>query len=133
MGHPYHASPGATLTRLVTQRLGQRARFDKPGTIARMSATLASPVDLDEAYRVGRAAAERAADGESDVMTNLVRRGDDPYVCEVGATPLTEVANRTRTLPDEFIGADGRDVTPAFRRYALPLLGPSPFFAYERL
>jgi 6-phosphofructokinase 1 len=98
-----------------------------------MSASLASPVDLDEAYRVGRAAAERAADGESDLMTNLVRRGDDPYVCEVGATPLTEVANRTRTLPDEFIGADGRDVTAAFRRYALPLLGQSPFFGYERM
>lgn len=132
-GHPYHASPGAALTRMATQRLGVRARFDKPGTIARMSASLASPIDLDEAYRVGRAAAERAANGESDLMTSLIRVGDAPYICEVGATPLTEVANRTRALPNEFIDPSGWTVTAAFRRYALPLLGPDPFPVYDRL
>jgi 6-phosphofructokinase 1 len=110
-----------------------RARYDKPGTIARMAMALASPVDLDEAYRVGWTAAVRAAAGESDLMMTLRRTSDDPYHCDVASVPLASIANQIRPLPDAFIGADGRSVTPAFRRYALPLLGPEPFLPYGRL
>jgi 6-phosphofructokinase len=131
-GHPYHAPPAAALTRLVGERLRLRARYDKPGTIARMAMALASAVDLDEAYRVGRAAAAHAANGESDLMMTLRRTGDEPYQSEVGTAPLASIANHIRPLPDAFIGADGHSVTPAFRRYALPLLGPDPFLLYGR-
>ena len=132
-GHPYHASPGAAIVRLVATELGLRARFDKPGTIARMSGALASPVDREEAYALGRAAAERAAAGESDVMVTLVREADAPYAWRIGAAPLAEVANTARPVPPAFIGADGASVTDAFRRYARPLLGPEPFPRYGRL
>jgi 6-phosphofructokinase len=132
-GHPYFPSTGTALTRLVRERLGLRARDDKPGTFARMAMTLVSPVDLDEAYRAGWAAAERAAHGEADRMTTLERVTNAPYRCEIGAVPLTSVANRVRELPDEFIGDDGRSLTPAYRDYALPLLGPNPVQVYGRL
>ncbi|MGH2534707.1 MAG: diphosphate--fructose-6-phosphate 1-phosphotransferase [Thermomicrobiales bacterium] len=132
-GHPYYSAPAAALTRLVAERLGYRARFDRPGTAARMSMALASSVDLDEAYRLGVDAASRAARGESDVMTALARLPGEPYCCEVTAVPLAAVANRVRALPDDFIGDDSRSVTPAFRDYALPLLGPDPFPPYTRL
>ena len=132
-GHPYHAGPAATLARQVERHLGLRARYDKPGTAARMSVALASPVDQDEAYRVGWAAAWRAAAGESDLMTTLVRVREDPFACEVGTAPLAAVANRVRTLPAAFVGADGRSASAAFRAYALPLLGPDPFPRYGRL
>ncbi|MEA2595878.1 MAG: ATP-dependent phosphofructokinase / diphosphate-dependent phosphofructokinase [Thermomicrobiales bacterium] len=132
-GHPYHAQPAVALTRLVNQRLGLRARFERPGTAARMSIALASPVDLDGAERAGRAAAELAARGVSDVMTTLVRAGDAPYRWGIGTAPLAKIANRVRAFPEPFIGADGRSVTAAFRDYALPLLGPDPFPSYGRL
>ncbi len=132
-GHPYHAGPGAALTRLTAQRAGLRARYDKPGTAARMSIALASAVDLDEAYRLGWAATERAAAGESDVMMTLDRSPDGPYRCDVGTAPLTDIANQIRPFPDAFIGATPRTPSDAFREYALPLLGPDPFPAYARL
>ncbi len=132
-GHPYHAGPGAALTRLAAQRAGLRARYDKPGTAARMSIALASPVDLDEAYRLGRAAAERAAEGDSDVMMTLNRSQDGPYHCDVGTAPLAEIANQIRPFPDAFIAGTPRALSAAFRTYALPLLGPDPFPAYARL
>ncbi len=132
-GHPYFPSTGTALTRLVREHLGLRARDDKPGTFARMAISLASPVDLDEAYRAGYAAAERAARGASDQMTTLYRVANDPYQCDVGAVPLAAIANRVRLLPDDFIGDDGRSLTPAFRDYALPLLGPDPVPRYGRL
>lgn len=132
-GHPYYTQPAVTLSRLVTERLGLRARFERPGTAARMSIALASPLDLDEAERAGRAAAELAAHGISDVMTTLVRAEGESYRCEIGTTPLQRIANRVRPFPEEFIGADGRSITDAFRAYALPLLGPDPFPVYGRL
>jgi 6-phosphofructokinase 1 len=98
-----------------------------------MSISLASRVDLEAAYALGRSAAERVAHGESDVMTSLVREADEPYVWSVGTAPLADVANQVRTVPDEFIGADGRSMTDAFRSYAMPLLGRDPFPPYTRL
>ena len=48
----------------------------------------------------------------------------------LGSVELTAIANTERHLPDAFIGADGRSLTPAFADYALPLLGgPLPEFA----
>jgi 6-phosphofructokinase 1 len=132
-GHPYHASPGAAIVRLVTTRLGLRARFDKPGTIARMSGALASPVDREEAYALGQAAAERVSAGGSDLMVTLVRESDEPYLYRIGEAPLADVANAARPLPSEFIGADATSVTDTFLRYALPLLGPDPYPIYGRL
>jgi 6-phosphofructokinase 1 len=132
-GHPYHASPAAALARLAATELGLRARFEKPGTIARMSAALASPVDREEAHALGLAAARHAGRGDGDLMVTLVREADDPYAWRIGSAPLAEVANAARPLPDAFIAPDGRAVTDAFRRYALPLLGPDPFPVYGRV
>ncbi len=131
-GHPYYPSTGAALTRLVSQRLEVRARYDKPGTAARMSISLASAVDQDEAYALGAGAVERIVAGESGIVTILRRTGDDPYACVVDAVPIERVANTVRRLPDAFIAGDGFGVTDAFRRYATPLLGPEPFPRYGR-
>jgi len=131
-GHPYFPSTGGALTRLVTQRLGVRARYDKPGTAARMSISLASEVDLDEAFRLGWGAVERLVGGETMLTTILTRTSDDPYHCEVDAVPVERIANRVRHLDNAFISDDGLGMTAAFREYALPLLGPDPFPAYGR-
>jgi 6-phosphofructokinase len=132
-GHPYYESPAALLTRLATEQLGHRARFDRPGTAARASMTVISPVDHEEAYAVGRAAAARAAAGESDLLVTIDRISDAPYRSTTGAAPLAEVANHVRQLPDGYIDASGHGVTPAFRTWAMPLLGADPFPAYGRL
>lgn len=132
-GHPYFPGPGLALMRLVRERLDLRARDEKPGTFARMAMALASPVDLDEAYRVGHAAARLVAAGERDVMTTLVREPGPDYRVTVGTVPLEIVANRVRPLDAAFIGDDGHSTTDAFRDYAVPLLGPGAFGEYVRI
>jgi 6-phosphofructokinase 1 len=131
-GHPYYPSTGAALTRLVAQQLGVRARYDKPGTAARMSISLASEVDLEEAYALGAGAVERLNGGETGIITVLLRTGDDPYACVVDAVPVERIANTVRHLPDAFIASDGMGITDVFRAYAMPLLGPQPFPVYRR-
>lgn len=131
-GHPYFPSTGAAMTRLVSQKLHLRARYDKPGTAARMSMTQASEVDLREAWELGEAVVLRILDGASGFMTALNRTANDPYACEIITVPLEKIANRVRHLDDVFIGTDGVSVTPAFHEYMRPLLGDEPFPPYGR-
>ena len=69
-GHPYPASPVAALAATLERERGLRARFDKPGTLARM---MPAPQDLDEAEACGREAVRRAFAGESDRMVTIER------------------------------------------------------------
>jgi 6-phosphofructokinase 1 len=97
-----------------------------------MSLAVFSETHLAEAEAVGREAVRRALGGESDLMITIERTGDTPYQVGYGAVPLALIANTERLLPDEFISPEGRSITPAFRRYALPLLG-DPLPEYGRL
>lgn len=131
-GHGYYESPAAYLCRLVTRELGLRARFDKPGTIQRMSMALASGVDLEEAYLVGRHAVKYAVEGRTGQMVVLVRENGSGYRCTTDSAPLEEIANAVKPLPREFLNADGNFVADGFLRYASPLIG-GPLLEYARL
>lgn len=132
-GHPLLRGTAESMVRLVQAELGLRSRFDKPGSLQRMSSRFASPVDLAEAEEVGRAAVRLALSGATDRMVNIVRCADHPYGSTTSHVPLAVVANRQKLLPDAFITPDHRGITEAFRRYAMPLLGPDPFPRYVRL
>ncbi len=130
-GHAYYPGPADMLCQTLLQA-GIRARFDKPGTLQRMSAALTSATDRDEAWRCGAAAVRAAVDGHTDAMVALQRRPAAPYYCETALVPLTAVANTERLLPDEFITPAGNGITAAFIAYALPLIG-GPLPAYFQL
>jgi 6-phosphofructokinase 1 len=131
-GHGYFDSPAAYLSRLVTSELGLRARFDKPGTIQRMSMELASSVDLEEAYLVGESAVRFAVQGRSDHMVILVRDPGADYRCTADSVPLARIANTEKLFPAEYWDADRHLPTQAFTNYALPLIG-GPLRPYARL
>jgi 6-phosphofructokinase 1 len=131
-GHRYLTGAASYLADLVARDLGLRARFDKPGTIQRMSMAMVSEVDLQEAYEVGAHAVSVALDGEDDKMVSIDRVSNAPYAAKPGLVPLVEIANRQKLLPDEFINGDSNHVTPAFAEYALPLIGAEAV-TYPRL
>ncbi|MHB1131737.1 MAG: 6-phosphofructokinase [Chloroflexota bacterium] len=131
-GHRRLAGAANRLANLISERLGVRARWDKPGTIQRSLMALASQVDLDEAYLVGQMAVRYAVEGRHDSMVVLVRDNTEEYRCTTNTAPLVEIANREKKLPPEYINAAGNHVTPAFLDYARPLIG-SPLPAHPRL
>jgi ATP-dependent phosphofructokinase / diphosphate-dependent phosphofructokinase len=131
-GHPYYGGPGPALTAAVQERLGLRARYDKPGTISRMFEQCVSDADLRVAWDCGATGVELLLTGASEVMVTIERVSDEPFQYRMGTIPLEEVANRERPLPDEYIAPGGRSVTRAFREYALPLID-GPLEPYGRL
>jgi 6-phosphofructokinase 1 len=56
-------------------------------------------------------------------MVTLMRAPGPIYRCDTGLVELERVANEERLLPDAYLDAAGTGVTPAFREYALPLIG----------
>ncbi|MBI3980319.1 MAG: diphosphate--fructose-6-phosphate 1-phosphotransferase [Chloroflexi bacterium] len=122
-GHPYHESPAAFLCRTITRELGLPARFDKPGTLQRMSTLALSHVDVGEAYLAGQAAVRAAVAGESDRMVILVREPGPEYRATTGLAPLVAIAGQERRLPPDYLTEEGTAVTTAFADYARPLLG----------
>ncbi len=130
-GHPYQLPPAISLANALTARLGIRARFERPGSALRMATT--SPVDQAGAKAAGVAAVRCLEADKSGIMVTLEREAGTEYRSTCGHCNLEVVANQVRQLEDEFIGEGGHSVTDAFREYALPLLGASPFPAYYRL
>ncbi len=131
-GHPLLRGTAAGMCRLVQSEMGLRSRFDKPGSLQRMSMAHVSPVDLTEAAEVGRAAVRLALSGAGDRMITIVRDSNQPYASHTEDVELHLVANRQRLMPLDYLGSDG-SVTDAFREYAMPLLGPEPLPRYPRL
>ncbi|KJS84800.1 MAG: hypothetical protein JM58_10240 [Peptococcaceae bacterium BICA1-8] len=115
--------PAAYLAKLIMSKLGIKARVNRPGTIQRAMASLASECDVEEAFRVGKAAVKYFAEGISDVMVTLERLPLDEYKVEIGQVPLSKVANVEKFMPDNFINAEGNFVTKEFYDYCLPLIG----------
>jgi 6-phosphofructokinase 1 len=111
------------LATLVTDRLGIKARGEKPGLLGRVGRELRSTVDWHEARLCGAAAVRAAVTGESGVMITLERAPGDEYRCTTSRVALTDVADIERTMPAEWITAGGNDVDGAFRRWARPLVG----------
>jgi len=122
-GHRQLGGVALYLCDLIANGLKIKARWDKPGTIQRVSMVCASSTDLAEAYEVGKMAVKYAVDGKTDYMVNLVREPGKEYKCTTGLIELEKVALGTKKVPDEFINAEGNYVTDAFLEYAKPLIG----------
>jgi len=110
------------LADIVQKGLGvKRVRSDTLGYLQRSFPGVVSNVDAREAREVGEKAAHYACWHNVDGSVVIKRTGD--YAVKYELAKLADIAARTRHLPDEFINADGNQVTDAFRSYLRPLLG----------
>ena len=108
----------------------KRVRADTFGYLQRSFAGLQSEVDAREARWCGRHAVQYAMDEVSgSVAIRRLGNGAD-YKVELFRTELVNVAEKTKSMPAEFINADGNGITQAFIEYAMPLTGGLPKTGY---
>jgi len=99
----------------------KRVRGDTFGYLQRSFIGCVSDVDQREAREVGEKAVQFAMWGGRDGSVAIKRTGF--YSVDYELLALEDVAGKTRVMEDEFISANGTDVTDAFRLYLRPLLG----------
>ncbi len=129
-GHNYVEGASARLASILEKNLKVRARFDKPGTIQRMSMAYISETDQKEAFQAGVQAVKWALRGMTRVMVGFERKPGKRYAIGYRPVPLEKIPNNERDLPEAFFDKKAGMITPAFRDYALPLLGKNlPDFA----
>lgn len=124
----YYGDVSAHLANLVIQKLGIKARSEKPGILGRSSTAWQSSVDRQEAIIAGREATRAALTGETAVMVGFRRlppTPQQPYRCETFLIPVEEVMLKERTLEEQYINSTSNGITEDFARWCLPLIGES--------
>lgn len=129
-GHTSFSASQVTVAQIIVNYLNSKglaakgaARCNVSGTDQRNAIAYASTVDLDEAYLAGEKAVQLAAAGESGFMSTILRTAGPQYGVTYDKVPLAEVANSERSFPENWIAANGTDVTDEFVDYCQPLVG----------
>jgi 6-phosphofructokinase 1 len=114
---------GDLLAGLVRDNLKiKRVRADTFGYLQRSFMGVVSDRDAHEARELGEIAVQHAMWDNVD-GSMVIRRPVLNYSVTYGLVKLSEVAGKTRTMPDDFINADGNGVTENFCNYCRPLMG----------
>lgn len=119
----YFGDVSSHLANLVIQKLGYKARGEKPGLLGRASIFMQSQVDIEEAQMAGELACRAALDGESGKMVAFSRVSENLYEMKPFLVDIDEVMMYERKMPDEFINEEGNGVTQAFLDWCRPLIG----------
>jgi len=130
-GHAQLGGVGPVVADMIRQAHGYKFHWAVADYLQRSARHIASKVDVEQAYAVGKAAVELAVKGVNAVMPVIVRKSSKPYKWTVGNVPLAEVANREKKLPREYITEDGFGITAACRRYLEPLVAGEAYPPYR--
>jgi ATP-dependent phosphofructokinase / diphosphate-dependent phosphofructokinase len=130
-GHAQLGGVGPVVADMIREAHGYKYHWAVADYLQRSARHIASKVDVEQAYAVGKAAVDLAVKGVNAVMPVIVRKSSKPYKWTIGHVPLAEVANREKKLPPEYITEDGFGITNACRRYLEPLVAGEAYPPYR--
>jgi 6-phosphofructokinase 1 len=130
-GHTQLGGVGPVVANMVREAHGYKFHWAVADYLQRAARHIASRVDVEQAYAVGKAAVEFAVQGQHGVMPAIKRLSSKPYRWKIVPVPLEAVANVEKTVPRHFISADGFGITAACRRYLEPLIGGEDYPPYR--
>ena len=121
-GHKYLAGTGKVLESIVKNRIGCKVRSVELSLTQRCASHIASLTDINESVTVGKGAVEAAVNGKTGVMMTIERDEGENYSSHVGCADIAGIANAIKTVPDEYINADGNGITEEGIAYLKPLI-----------
>ena len=130
-GHAQLGGVAPVVAQLVKEKLGYKYHWAVADYLQRAARHIASKVDVEQAYAVGKAAVEFALKGHHAVMPTIVRTSQKPYRWKIGMAPLEKVANVEKMLPRDYITPDGFHITARGRRYLAPLIKGEDYPPYK--
>ena len=130
-GHAQLGGVAPVVADMVKQALGYKFHRAVADYLQRAARHIASATDVKQAYAVGRSGVEMALAGKNAIMPTIERISNKPYQWQIGSTDLAGVANVEKTMPLDFISADGFGITEKCRQYLYPLIQGEAYPDYD--
>ena len=130
-GHAQLGGVAPVIANIVKDGLGLKYHWGVADYLQRAARHIASKTDVAQAYALGKAAVELALKGKNSVMPTVVRKSNKPYKWEIGVADLKNVANVEKKMPEDFISADGFNITAKCVQYLAPLIAGEDYPPYK--
>lgn len=130
-GHVQLGGVAPLLANIIQEQLKFKTHWAVADYLQRSARHIASKIDVEQAYALGKAAVEMAIAGKNGVMPIIVRTNNNPYTWEIQVANLSEIANIEKQLPKDFISNDGFGITNKCREYILPLIAGEDYPPYH--
>ena len=121
-GHILHSGTGKVLETMVYQEFKCKVRSIELNVLQRCGMHIASQIDLDESFNIGRYAVKTSMSGETGVMMVFNRISNNPYVVECDYKDVSEIANLEQRIPVEWINDAHNDIQQELYDYLYPLI-----------
>ena len=114
-GHVNLSGVGKTLELFVKEKIGCKVRSVELNILQRCAAHIASASDIHGALMIGNAAVKNAVNGASGIMVSFNNSG-------IETVDVSQVANKIKYVPDDYINDEGNFVTDKCLNYIKPLI-----------
>ncbi len=128
--HAQLGGVGSLLSNIVKEKLGCKTRFIELNLLQRSFGQLASKVDNDEAFITGYYGLNKVINNTGKMMT-INRVESEKYEVKIETVDISLVANKEKTVPDEFINDEGNYVTKDCIKYLEPLIMGDVHITYK--
>ena len=130
-GHKQLSGAAKVLEGFVKSEIGCKVRSIELNLPQRCAAHIASLTDITESVAVGKGAVEAAIAGKTGIMMTFVRSDEGGYSVTVGSADIAGIANGVKSVPADFINAEGNYVTALCIDYLKPLIVGEVACEYE--
>lgn len=130
-GHHQLGGVATIIAQIIKKNLGLKYHYAIADYLQRSARHIASKTDVAQAYDLGYAGVKYALNGEHAVMPYIKRISHKPYKWEIDVVSLTEVANKEKFMPRDYITPDGFHITNKCREYLDPLVGGEDYPPYK--
>ncbi len=121
-GHILHSGTGKVLETLVSKEFKCKVRSIELNVLQRAAMHIASEVDINESFEIGKYAVKTSMNGKTGMMMVFNRTSNDPYTIECDYKDVSEIANQEQKIPVEWINEAHNDVTKELYDYLYPLI-----------
>ncbi|SFG53802.1 6-phosphofructokinase [Oribacterium sp. WCC10] len=130
-GHTIATGAGRVLENSIRSNIGCKVRYIELNLLQRCAGHLLSETDITESMELGRNAVKLAVEGENGVMSTLTRVPGDTYKVVYGSADISQIADREKKVPEEWITSEGNGVTQEMIDYLTPLIQGEISCKYE--
>ena len=131
-GHAQLGGVAPVVANMVREAHGYKYHWAVADYLQRAARHIASKVDVEQAYAVGKAAVEFALRGVNAVMPTIVRKSAQPYRWEIGHVPLERRGQRGEEGAARLHHAPTASASrAACRRYLEPLIAGEAYPPYR--